>query len=278
MINFEPEMHFMHRFSSAFPDRSFPKICTTSLSQPIRPGCFRRTNRNLGRPLHSRDVKQRKRFEDWIARHSAWRELTMGPLVRVCIRRAGNVGTEGADLAVRRDRHYLVPQIRRALGDMIKRGGNRACPDSFTAASEFAMLPAHGGYLKPHTDAPNILVVLVIPIIRHGVWDHAWGGGLEICRSKDANQNFNWANRFIGSDEGRTRSNIPVSSKSVHVFRECHAQHHHARDRAGLRPVTVYFQFISAYFRTASCHRRASRRPMLIRIISLLCARERGAP
>ena len=121
-------------------------------------------------------MKQRKRFEDWIARHAAWRELTKW--VRSSEFAFGVLETlaqKGADLAVRRDEHYLVPQIRRALGDMIKRGRKPRLPRFVHSRFEFAMLPAHGGYLKPHTDAPNILVVLVIPIIRPGVWDPRLG-------------------------------------------------------------------------------------------------------
>ncbi len=49
---------------------------------------------------------------------------------------------------------------------------------------EFAAMPADGGFLLPHTDIARKVVTLVIPMLKPGEWDAAWGGGTDVLWPK----------------------------------------------------------------------------------------------
>ena len=51
---------------------------------------------------------------------------------------------------------------------------------------EFSAMPAAGGGIRPHTDAPTKLVTLVVSFTRAGEWDEAaWGGGTSVVTPRD---------------------------------------------------------------------------------------------
>jgi len=59
---------------------------------------------------------------------------------------------------------------------------------------EFQMIPANGGFLLPHTDAPSKIVTMTISITRKGEWDTAYGGGLDLNHPKRKELLFNQLN------------------------------------------------------------------------------------
>jgi hypothetical protein len=59
---------------------------------------------------------------------------------------------------------------------------------------EFQMIPANGGYLLPHTDAPSKIVTMTLSMVREGEWDTAYGGGLDLNRPKSEALAFNQLN------------------------------------------------------------------------------------
>jgi hypothetical protein len=60
---------------------------------------------------------------------------------------------------------------------------------------EFSMLPADGGSVIPHTDAPGKIITLVVSMVKDGEWDPAFGGGTEVNRPKDPKLAYNELNR-----------------------------------------------------------------------------------
>ncbi len=70
-----------------------------------------------------------------------------------------------------------------------------------SARFEFSMLPAQGGFVIPHSDAPAKRITLVISMVREGEWDPAWGGGTEVSRPKDPRRNYNELNAKAEWDE-----------------------------------------------------------------------------
>lgn len=66
---------------------------------------------------------------------------------------------------------------------------------------EFSALPASNGSIKPHTDAPNKLITLVLTITDSDSWDKKWGGGTEMNKPKDTSKNFNFLNDQLDFDE-----------------------------------------------------------------------------
>lgn len=83
---------------------------------------------------------------------------------------------------------------------------------------EFAMMPADGGCILPHTDLPEKVISLVLPVIRDGEWNPAFGGGTAVVRPKDLSRNFNYVDRYMGFDEVETLSTFPFEPNQCVVF------------------------------------------------------------
>jgi hypothetical protein len=98
-----------------------------------------------------------------------------------------------------------------------------------SARFEFSMLPAAGGYIKPHTDAPQKIVTLVIAVMPPGEWDAAVGGGTEILRPRDITRNYNYLNRQFEFADVETLATFPFEPNQavifVKTFNSWHAVH-----------------------------------------------------
>jgi hypothetical protein len=81
----------------------------------------------------------------------------------------------------------------RAIPDKLSRlrGGD----SSLSVRFEFSMMPADGGSIKPHTDAPQKLITIVLSMLRPGEWNPAHGGGTSMLRPKDVTRSFNYLNK-----------------------------------------------------------------------------------
>jgi len=74
------------------------------------------------------------------------------------------------------------------------RGRTSARLARLRARFEFSMLPADGGHILPHTDAPSKIVTLIISMLNDDDWDPSFGGGTDVNRVKDSAHSFNWLN------------------------------------------------------------------------------------
>lgn len=78
----------------------------------------------------------------------------------------------------------FVPQILAVM-----KAHECSLPDHpYTARFEFSLIPANGGFIRPHTDTSKKVVSLVIPMVRPGEWDTAWGGGTDILEPRHHNE------------------------------------------------------------------------------------------
>ncbi len=69
------------------------------------------------------------------------------------------------------------------------------------ASWEFQMIPANGGFLLPHTDAPSKIVTMTLSMTREGEWDPAHGGGLDLNRPRSEKFAFNQLNVQAGFED-----------------------------------------------------------------------------
>jgi hypothetical protein len=94
---------------------------------------------------------------------------------------------------------------------------------------EFSVLPADGGHIKPHTDAANKVITLVVSCISDGEWDAAHGGGTAVLRPKDVTENYNHNNRYLDFDATETIKTFPFVPNQcvvfVKTFNSLHAVH-----------------------------------------------------
>jgi hypothetical protein len=70
----------------------------------------------------------------------------------------------------------------------------RSRESSLSVRFEFSMLPVDGGYIKPHTDAPQKLITIVLSMVSDREWMPVYGGGTSILRPRDITRNFNHLN------------------------------------------------------------------------------------
>lgn len=72
---------------------------------------------------------------------------------------------------------------------------------SFRARFEFSMLPADGGVVRPHTDAPRKIITLIVSMAKEGEWDPSHGGGTDVNRPKSHRHAYNQLNEKVPFEE-----------------------------------------------------------------------------
>src|SRR5215212_3715398 len=86
------------------------------------------------------------------------------------------------DLGIRKPEGNGAKAKAPALLGRLRGGARPAATSGHSARFEFSMLPADGGFIKPHTDSPQKIVTLVIAILNDGEWHPSFGGGTEVLR------------------------------------------------------------------------------------------------
>ena len=132
-------------------------------------------------------------------------------------------------LAALRDRHvdlgydkYRERQsyLRRTLREL-RRGRLNFSTPGLTTRFEFSALPADGGFLPPHTDAPSKIVTLVFAMAGEDEnWDPAWGGALDVNEPREDRWEFNYHNRLADYADMEVVRSFPVSPQSVRGLRQ----------------------------------------------------------
>jgi hypothetical protein len=106
--------------------------------------------------------------------------------------------------------------LRRAKGLVRRRRVPAHVP--LEARFEFSALPADGGNLPPHTDAPTKVVTMIVAIVEDGGWDQAYGGGTDVNQPKDEKRSFNQMNRVAGFDEMDVLHTYPFTPNQCVLF------------------------------------------------------------
>lgn len=106
----------------------------------------------------------------------------------------------------------------RTLLEKVRLRRSRRTGSNLRARFEFSMLPADGGFIRPHTDSPQKLVTLVIAILRQGEWNPSFGGGTEVLKPKDITNNFNFKNRYLEFDDVETLTTFEYSPNNCVIF------------------------------------------------------------
>ncbi len=102
------------------------------------------------------------------------------------------------------------------------------------ARFEFSMLPADGGSVIPHTDAPSKIVTLVVSMIRGDEWDPAFGGGTDINRPKDETHVYNQLNRQADFDQVDVLDSFDFTPNQAVIFVKTFNSWHSVRPMTGM--------------------------------------------
>jgi hypothetical protein len=123
-------------------------------------------------------------------------------------------------------------RLRRGLKTMLgRRVPAREVP--LEARFEFSALPADGGEVVPHTDAPSKIVTMVVSIAGEGEWDPAHGGGLDVNRPRDSSLAFNQMNRLAGYADMEVLETFDFCPNQAVVFVKTFNSWHSVRPMQG---------------------------------------------
>lgn len=92
-------------------------------------------------------------------------------------------------------------KIKSALRDIRYNKRWPRFPSDLSARFEFSMLPIDGGSIRPHTDAAQKIITVVLSIIDEDEWPSEVGGGTQIVWPKDNSKSFNPKNAYLDFDE-----------------------------------------------------------------------------
>ena len=156
-------------------------------------------------------------YRDLIRSHPVWREFhgwiksdAFVAGVLDALREHGiDVGYKAGTSASQRALSLLKDIVRQRT--TARRAGLRA-------RFEFSMLPADGGHILPHTDAPSKVITLIVSMLNDDEWDAACGGATDVNRVKDASRGFNWLNAQGRFEDMEVIDSYPFTSNQAVIF------------------------------------------------------------
>jgi hypothetical protein len=121
---------------------------------------------------------------------------------------------------VRHGRHFFGRFRRRQIDfeEFLRHMAHRPRRTGLTTRFEFSMLPADGGHIKPHTDAPQKHITLIFSMVKPGEWDPGYGGGTDMERPKDITRNFNQVNEQLEFGEMERIRTFPFQPDQCVIF------------------------------------------------------------
>lgn len=174
-----------------------------------------------------------KNYYDFVRRTPAWREVfdyiksddfiySVADLLRA----------RGIDLGFTRKSQRFGNRLGKAALNLVR--GRMPITDApIVSRFEFSVLPADGGIVIPHTDAPRKLITLVFSMADEDEWDIKAGGGTEVLVPKDVARSYNFYNAQIPYDEVETRKVFEFEPNQAVVFIKTYNSLHGVRKMAG---------------------------------------------
>lgn len=163
----------------------------------------------LGQKYSMSRINSGLEYEKFLNASQPWKRFAEDVLSReTIINVVESVRTLGFDLGIsttesRVPLERMKTRVNHRLGALGRLTKNRLQIGTLpvTARFEFSALPASGGCLLPHTDAPQKLATFVLPMIAEGEWDPSWGGGTDLYKTRNVELSFNRQNRQLGFED-----------------------------------------------------------------------------
>jgi hypothetical protein len=130
---------------------------------------------------------------------------------------------------------YIPParRLSRSVKNLIRgRASPRYVP--LKARFEFSALPADGGHLVPHTDAPTKIVTMIVSILREGEWPRSFGGGTDVNQPKKECHRFNYLNRLASFEEMEVLDTYEFTANQAVIFVKTFNSWHSVRPMTGI--------------------------------------------
>ena len=153
----------------------------------------------LGLKFDLSERRNRRLYDDFVGAHPVWRDL------RAYVQKGSFIDDTLAmlrshrlDLGIRNASFF--DRLRLGLKNLMKRRPLPAIP-TLTARFDFSAMPVTGGHIRPHTDTPEKIVTMVVPILEPDEWDPSYGGGTSVVLPKDRTNLFNQVNSYLDFDQ-----------------------------------------------------------------------------
>lgn len=91
---------------------------------------------------------------------------------------------------------------------------------------EFSMIPTDGGYIKPHTDGADKLVIMVIPIVDNENLSKIVNAGTKILKPTDDKYKYNYLNSTVPFEATEVIREIPFKKNQFFLFVKTHNSLH----------------------------------------------------
>ncbi|MDJ0588985.1 MAG: hypothetical protein QNJ72_03180 [Pleurocapsa sp. MO_226.B13] len=226
ILNFEDTNFIYDPYPVGLARQVFEKNYYEKLVNTFPPQELFSFMRLLGNKYSLSEKNNPRQYHDYVMSCESWREFYQWvksesfivEILELLCQHHINLGllasVNGKILGDNRGVKYRLKALLKSL----KRSISLSSSPSLSARFEFSMLPAQGGHIKPHTDAPNKFITLVIPIVRENEWNVSFGGATEIMKPKNITQNFNYLNKQLEFDEVETVKSFDYSSNQCLIF------------------------------------------------------------
>ena len=142
------------------------------------------------------------------------------------------VKSKDIDLGINRKTQRLSARWIKLLSNVAKARLPMTNP-SIYSRFEFSVLPANGGLVVPHTDAPSKFITLVVSMIGPGEWNQKYDGGTEILKPKDITKSYNFYNKQIPYEEVDTVKAFKFEPNQAVIFIKTYNSLHGVREMNG---------------------------------------------
>jgi hypothetical protein len=131
--------------------------------------------------------------------------------------------------------YRYIPRVRRLSRTVKNLVRGRPSPRHvpLKARFEFSALPADGGHVVPHTDAPTKVVTMVVSILGEGEWDPSFGGGTDVNQPKEERRRFNYVNRLADFEDMEVLHTYEFTANQAVIFVKTFNSWHSVRPMTG---------------------------------------------
>lgn len=174
---------------------------------------------NLGKKYSLSEINNPQEYERFVRETEVWSRLhAYMKSPRFVDDALGFLADHHIDLGLRQQAVAPVQRVREWLGPVVVERRLPAPRPKFDARFEFSMLPADGGHILPHTDAPGKIITFVFSMVAPGEWDPAHGGGTDMLKPKDVTRTFNQVNEYAGFDDVEKITTFAFNPNQCAIF------------------------------------------------------------
>lgn len=219
MLSFQQTDFIYEPYPIGVAHRVFEDGYYKSLVESFPPAELFKFMASLGNKYSLSELNNPDLYHDYVNASAPWREFHRWlKREEFPYEILSMLGERRIDLGLRRPEGNGAKPSAPTLLERLRGGRRPDVAPGLSARFEFSMLPADGGFIKPHTDSPQKIVTLVIAMLNEGEWNLSLGGGTEVLRPKDVTQNFNHLNRYLEFDEVETLDTFEYRPNQCVIF------------------------------------------------------------